>query len=279
MRRLLVLFAVLPVGGCLLLADQPADASDGPPETGWLDVSAVGYKSELCALHEDGSLWCGSPASLHQRAGTWLSLSNSCAVRSDGTLLCGIELDEPSFELAGDFVQVSGDTNAGCGLEKDESVRCWPDANLVTGPFVEIGGGNRFACGLRESGTLGCWGISSVIFDEPLTDVPDGTFEYVATYDNVGCALDATGHPQCWGRDLSGLTDIPPGTYTQLSFASSFACGARQTGDAVCWGDDAGDPNHPEATPPVSTPLLRLDIDSTHTCGVTQETRLVCWGS
>lgn len=268
--------------GCLLLVDPPTFSDS--PESGWVDV-VMQYSSDLCALHEDGSLWCRDYDGLQRvGSGTYVSIGTgdqgACAVRDDGLLVCGFESSYSGFELEGPFVEVSGGNKAGCALHTNGSAQCWPEANRVNGPFSAVGAGGRFACGiLASSSRLGCWSIDSLTFEEAL-DAPAGTYRQVTTRDHVGCALHTNGAITCWGRDFYGITGTLSGNYVDLAITAngSDACAVRSDGAVVCWGKNAGDPSHTELRPPTDVAFTRIALGSGAACGITDDTRLLCWG-
>jgi hypothetical protein len=282
-----------PSSGCLLLVDPPdfTDDSGDPgytgsaaPSSGWTDV-AVSF-NRPCALDAEGQLWCGDVGDLSLRdTGPFVSLSASgwgdaCGVQLDGLLLCGIDSSTSGFELTGDFVEVVGSSDAGCGLLADGSARCWPEATNVPGPYESLGAGDTFACGITASGTLECWGIDNLVFDEALNDIPSGTFTQVVTGDHVGCALSAAGSITCWGYDYSGGLLWPPSgeTYRDLSLQYGAGCAVAESGSVTCWGEDAGDPNHGQLFPPAGIAFSTVRVGESTSCGITVDSTLQCWG-
>ncbi len=298
MRRAMITMVLC--SGCLLAQDRPEGeegagdvasldgGDDGQPRAGWVALSA-GF-SNICALHEDGGVWCGRANALRRIDDeSYVSLggydhNGACAVRDDGTLVCGLGsfADEPTFELDGPFVEVSGSPSAGCGLRSGGGARCWPEAHTVNGPFATVSAGDRFACGIDEyTDELRCWGIDSLVFIEALEDVPGGSFADVATANHVGCALSNGGTVQCWGYDYNGALWGPPaGTYVDLWLSDDRGCAIAQGGRAQCWGDGAGDPNHPELSPPSDASLSSLALGNDFGCGITNDDgAIVCWGA
>lgn len=281
MRVLLGVLVGAQLPACLLLMDPPdgvGEGGSGTPVDGWVEV-AVSASGEVCAIQEDSSLWCGSGGSLKRREGRYLGVSGDCTVRDTGEIVCGGSSGASSFELSGDFVAVTGDSIAGCGLRTNGSARCWPEANSVAGRFTSLGAGDRFACGIEDgSGRLRCWGINQLVFDEALA-VPSGSYAQVDTHGNVGCGVTSGGSIECWGYDLTNVS-VPPGgsSYTHVSMHRAYACGARLGRDAVCWGEDAGHPGNAHSSPPDGVELTQLDTGYDLACGIGVDSRLECWG-
>ncbi|MEM6994281.1 MAG: hypothetical protein AAF721_27450 [Myxococcota bacterium] len=280
----------LTLSGCLIAQDRPGSSKDHPngtPIEGWRDIAMNG--DDLCALHLDGSLWCGTRRGLTRlgeesyRALGGLDYGGLCAVRASGTLVCGLHnaVGVAPFEIDGTFVDVTGTRDAGCGLREGGSVRCWPEATSVPGPFSAIGGGDRFACGITHPGDgLVCWSIDSLTFDEALVNVPSGSFEQVVTDRHVGCGLRFDGAIQCWGYDFDDVLPGPPaGSYSRVWLSGGRGCAVSDDGRARCWGGDAGDPNYPELDPPPELEFTTLAVGHGVGCGITQGAGVIeCWG-
>lgn len=273
------------LSGCLLLADPPSfDVDAQAPADGWIDV-AVRSRS-ICALQAEGSLWCsdGEAGLQLEDEGPFVAISQGesssvCGVHGDGRLFCS-DSDVGVFALDGPFVDVSGGGDAGCGLLADGRPSCWPESTDVSGPFSAIGAGGRFACGIRGgSGALQCWSVDDLIFDEPLTDVPLGTFQRVATMGEVGCAIAKSGSVACWGRDYGELlAGPPPGRYVDLSLARDTACAVTDAGSVKCWGEN-GIMLENAIHSPEDASFVYLDLApyGGGGCGIDTESVLHCW--
>lgn len=273
------------LSGCLLLSEPPPlvdDASNDPaPIFGWLDVAA--RSASACALQEDGSLWCGAdPRSLQLNdEGPFVALSQGysssvCGVHTDGWLFCdGLE---GYFTLDGPFLNVSGGGEAGCGLDSNGEAQCWPESNEVAGPFLSVGAGDRFACGIRQdTGGLRCWGIDTVVFDEALTQVPEGAFRQVATLGHAGCAVTPNGPVRCWGDGDHGLLEGPPAnTYVQLSLSEDVGCAVTDAGAVECWGENSEVFEAQIPQDGIEYALIDLAPEGGG-CGIDRSSQLHCW--
>lgn len=95
------------------------------------------------------------------------------------------------------------------------------------------------------------------------------------TVTDDSCALDATGHVQCF--DLNDHCVQRPPAETLRSFDTVEevnGCGIRTKDDSVvCWGTGS-------FVKPPSTlgPVRQLSVSKTHACAVKKDQTLVCWG-
>jgi len=96
------------------------------------------------------------------------------------------------------------------------------------------------------------------------------------------CAIDGSGHVQCWGNPGNGRTLPPDPTAIFSSVACGFhhTCGVRvdsagaTAGTTVCWGM-GGDG---QASPPAEN-MRQVCAGYKHSCGVRDEDGgVVCWG-
>lgn len=165
------------------------------------------------------------------------------------------------------------ETNRGCGIMPDGTVRCWGNTvasdsmwsgakenELVAVPQPGIDHVKQIAltwkesCALREDGSITCWGPKLLKADRakfPSTP-PDG----VAPATKIGgaythfCALGSRGTVSCWGEGTAGAPDGPINAYVahpiagvadavDLSVGHGHGCALTKTGEVYCWGANA----------------------------------------
>jgi alpha-tubulin suppressor-like RCC1 family protein len=124
----------------------------------------------------------------------------------------------------------------------------------------------------------------------------ESTFSVLGAGLSHTCALDGSGAPYCWGRNLNGQlgngsrTDRSRATPASggLSFETlvsgwNHSCGLTSNGRAYCWGLN-GDGQIGDGTrvdrlvpTPISGTFQDLDAGAAHTCGISRAS-VLCWG-
>ena len=281
----------------LLLPSLPAcglvgnDDHEGPPESGWVDIAfgATGF----CALHDDGSLWCGAPDDLSRVSeGTFSSFSPDhagCRVTTPGDVECinGAE----RREFPGPFVTVDGDLENGCALREDGGASCWTTDDFdVEGPFATVAAGEWSACGIETgSGHLRCWSQFDPFNDDPtslhaeqIARIPERRYRALSMF-SVICAVDDEGGLACWPRTTADseqwLLEPPSGRFRSIvQYRDESACAVEEDGGVQCWGKHAGTPEAPKLDPPADGAFSRLALGAETACGLTEAGTIECWG-
>jgi len=257
------------------------------------DVVKIVEGSGLCALTDDGAVYCES--SIPGQA-EWPSL-NIYAGR-DGVLQGGLA-PVPLPQRATDIAFVGGATP--CAVLADETVTCWP-ASLSTGensleprPIAGLSQVRSISpnvgygmCVVLRTGAVKCGtpqtGLATLPgFESGIAEYlgGDGT-EMARTY----CALKTTGQLNCVidGVPVPGLT----GTYRDISMNTQYGhyCATTTAGDAYCWGsnlfDGVGNGNGPanvETPVRVLSGVSEVNTSLRGTCARTTGGDLYCWGT
>ncbi|HVY25729.1 MAG TPA: hypothetical protein VHB79_04230 [Polyangiaceae bacterium] len=192
-----------------------------------------------CALDADGyaTCWGAFPGDLAQPpnvALTAISVGNStaCGVRaSDQALVCWGP-SAPAKPPAGKFSAVSLGSDFGCALTNEGAIVCW-DSGLgaePSGKFSDISAGSAHACALGSaSGTVTCWGAD----ESGEAAAVNGVFQSVVAGGSTSCGLKG-GAIVCWGYDRGAP---PKGSFAQLALGYDFGCALDGSGHVQCWGD------------------------------------------
>jgi alpha-tubulin suppressor-like RCC1 family protein len=233
------------------------------------DVAEVRSGFEfLCALKNDGTVWCVGTGSQGQ-LGDGNSSNSTTPVQVSGV---------------NNAVRIATGYAHACALLSDGTVQCWGHArglgidtvsnspvavkveglsNIIDIAAVkgETWGGQSATCALHTSGQAFCWGENR---DGALgTDDKDNSFVPVASTNVPGathiygggqhfCVLAETSEIHCWGANHDGqlgdgtretrLTAVRvqglSGTIMTLALGDGFSCALSEAGDVSCWGNN-----------------------------------------
>lgn len=224
------------------------DYGDDEPPYGAFTHIAVSQdglgSNHACALDTEGRVSCWGRDDVGQStppAGTFAVLSlnshRTCGIRTDTTIACwGLWSEFGGMPTDPGFVSLhSGASGYTCAVNVDGYVACWQQEERFVdriGQFSSVGVGYR-ACASRVGETIDCWRPS-----DGLAYAVDGVpaepgFVHVCQSSDLGCALAADGHVECWGY----VYDVPADTkFSQVSCGSQHACGVTLDGEIECWG-------------------------------------------
>ena len=230
--------------------DNADDASQSPVDVVGVDgaVALSSGSSHICALIDDGTVWCWGAGTSHQlgknsgtnsyaptqvvglddAASVSAGLQHTCAARDNGTVSCWGKSDYGE---------------AGTGTTATV-LRAW-DVMQGIDNAVEVYAGTFSSCAVLEGGAVQCWGDNqnariALASDLEFTRVhrtPAGFLqggEWYAPYD-----------PQ-----------FPPaaGDIVQIEAASHRTCVVRAGGEVDCWGNNSDDLIGDGSTDPVFVP-------------------------
>lgn len=162
--------------------------------------------------------------------------------------------------------------------------------------FVRIAAGENHSCGILSTGRVACWGEGTtsvgclerrILGDQIEHSLecgqaapPEGTFEQIALGFLSSCAIDGSGHVQCWGPGCDGLgwpacVTIPPpeAGFVELAGGGGHYCARKVSGEVVCWGGKRG-----EQRPAPPGVFEHIAAGASRTCGIRPGGAVECWG-
>ena len=174
------------------------------------------------------------------------------------------------------------ETNYGCSLLGDHTVRCFGDNgnNRATPPVglanVEsISVQTDHSCALKTNGSVECWGYNgdgryNKPDDFPALKMLDGN-RY------VNCGLTLNDQVACFGSGLDGVFAIPAGVSDSISLSvgDNEICNVNNQGELTCWGFDNFDI---QRIPTDLGPVLSVSVGVTHVCAILINHKVRCWG-
>ncbi len=181
------------------------------------------------------------------------------------------------------FVQVDVGKQIACGVRKDGTVDCWPDAPEPPGVYQYAAGGGRSghtttSCGLRTDGYLHCWTKSRTADREGrYYDWSYHTGTEVQAF-SVGlyspCYLKTDGSIRCPGRYLPYLdSEAEAGPYKAVAAGYHMACVLTPDNLVKCLGWSGYYVNVPEP----ETELKFIEVSGSSVCGIRMDDTLLCW--
>ncbi len=196
-------------------------------DSDWATVAQGGASEHVCALKQDGTLWC------------W---------------------GENRFGEVGDGSNLI-DSNGDWG-EADKSV---PTQEFTHGSWSQVAVGDESTCAIDMSGTLWCWGVvpggTHTLVPEIFSTAP---FPWTSLCDafSWACAIRSDGTAWCWGQGGGGgpvdnnyySAPVQIGTasdWRSLTCGVSYTCGIKTGGSLWCWG--------PPGAPLGYTPMARSE--------------------
>lgn len=235
---------------------------DVPPGVAHLDAS-----THLCAVTQDGEIWCWGDASL-----------GSEERRSQAAVTAVTER----------FVRVRTGYGRTCGVTEGGSLWCWGDnlsGLLGAGTTEDIGDdelttalgaldlaevvkdvalGSRETCVLSIEGRVSCWGRDGLASETTAVELPTPARTLVAGSRHM-CALLDGGAVSCWGDARAGL--LGHGSEAE-------GCGGCEAGPQCCIGDDED-----IGVVELGGSARALGAGSTHSCAVLRDGVVRCWGA
>lgn len=268
---------------------QLATGSEEPPYAtsplrvpGLAATALVSGASHVCAVHEDGPVWCWGdnrsgqvtvmdseaiPEGLRLYTPGWVrSLAagshHTCVVLCEGRVLCwgGLDRPVPLAVVPSDGCPAEGEPaepEIAFGRDDPNQDGCEDRPEDLRG-VAEITAGRDFTCGLKGNGVLCCWGTNDrgelgqpFVSSARLPVRPGGLLHVVA-----------------------------------VSAGARHACAIRYDRSLWCWGDNTygqlGDGSDVRHYLPVPVGLGRLwmavSAGRDHTCALSSEDRIFCWG-
>ncbi len=186
----------------------------------------------------------------------------NCAVVQNGSAICmrfdytgmPVLLAPPSD--SDPFVQLSMDSDQRsglCALSVSGTIVCQhvpptmpvpSDSFSVIKPMSSSTSSSAGLGILRSNGSLQAWGESAWIDAVANSGATTGPFVDAAASIGSICALNVTGHAQCWGGDYSWagsyISVTPPDDeFVLLAASSCIHCGLTRAGDLRCWNSSS----------------------------------------
>jgi alpha-tubulin suppressor-like RCC1 family protein len=284
----------------------------------WDKFSVSQYRSHVCAIKTDGTLWCW---------GWNYNGQLGDGTNSDKTIPTQVGSDTNwSLISAGGGVDAWGNPSGStCGVKADGTLWCWglgqstPQQVGVETSWRTVSNGGRHVCAIKNDGTLWCWGKNrngqlgdgtNSDRDTPTQEVRGDTdWSKVSASGALGCqwgtcyghtcAIKTDGTLWCWGWNGYGqLGDGTPGdkwTPTQVGTDTDWAmvsagvvhtCAIKTNGSLWCWGYNAdgrlGIGNNTDQNTPNQVQLgstwRTVSAGDVRTCGIKTDGSLWCWG-
>lgn len=246
---------------------------------------AVFGSIESCALDLDGHVFCsqnmlGLPFQadlLKIGAGS----AFGCGLTSAGVLECwGSNYRGKAEPPPGTYIDFDLSHDAGCAIDEDHHLHCWPDIEWENIPWGMPQG--RFQslsltgvlCVLDLEGKVSCPRLEHDGFSPPerlvATQVDSGF--------GMACALDEEHYAHCWGPPevMAYLEDRPERKYLRIAAGNGWLCGIRKEDQMVECFSKAED--HPVNNNIPEVPFQQIAMDTAMICGVDIWDQVHCWG-
>lgn len=235
----------------------------GPQGVRW--VAAALSPTTLCAVADDGSVWCAG--------------SGSGGQLGSGTVRSTTVMERADVERVR---TVTVGPSHGCAVDADGQLWCWgrgQHGKLGTGgsddqlvpvlvdqppavEFVDVAAGMWHTCAVDQHGDVWCWGWTdrgrtgigspapSTVTSPARVPLPDGTVAVQVTAgDDHTCVVDDVGSLWCWGAGEAGQigdgATVDRHSPVQIvgSDVTAVTAGPQRTcatvgGDVHCWGDN-----------------------------------------
>lgn len=286
----------------------PVDATilSGP----FVDV-AGGYSGHMCALKNDGTVWCWGLGSNGQ-LGNGSNASSRTAVQATGLT---------------DVVSLIAGYRHTCATKANGSMWCWGQAgtigdgssvnkntpqpvNGMESGVIGMAAGNSYSCATKSDGSAWCWGsngngrlgdgTTTTSFVPVRVKNVTNLIAMTGGYDHT-CATRADRTVWCWGAALNGQlgNGVTSGDFLEplqvpgidnvwvLSTGDHHNCAVKLDRTAWCWGKN----NHGQLgnglTANASGVVQVLNMDNvtsisaigyTHTCATRSDGSAWCWG-
>lgn len=281
--------------GGLVNQPTPTKVISDKPGLGWRSF-AVG-RSQVCAIHDDGSLACWGLDRVTSAPVTMpVAVDNNTdwTQVSLGTVRCGLRGAPGHLYCWGKSTQ--GDLGLGAVTSQATPMQVGTD----TWKAVSVGFFNT--CGIRGDGALLCWGHGGFTpaLDYGTTPRQLGTatdWQQISVATSTMVGLRAGGTAYTWGSNDLGELGQPPGPavdqpiplagtitgWTQIGAGSTHGCGLAG-GRAYCWGDrdegQLGDGTASARYVPTKIGDERWTAVAMGTgpCGLRDDGALLCWG-
>jgi alpha-tubulin suppressor-like RCC1 family protein len=273
---------------------------------------AGAYAGSMCALKEDGTVWCWG-------LGTSGQLGNGASVNSsDAVQVSGLT----------NVTTISGGYNHFCAIKTDGSMWCWgsgygigngvaTNRNVpvqvpgMGSGVISMATGNGFSCASKNDGSAWCWGsngngrLGDGTNSQRLNPVPvSGLRDVIAMtggYDHA-CATKYDKTVVCWGSAQSGQlgNNVTTGDFftpqTVIGLTDTYylttgdhhSCAIKTDRTVVCWGSNSqgqlGDGTNTSRSAPMPVPGMNnvssiTTIGYQHTCASKSDGSVWCWGA
>jgi hypothetical protein len=288
------------------------------PISGLTNVKQVVSGSEhVCALKNDGTVWCWGYSSFGQ-VGPGIAVGSSSATWTPVQVpsLSGVKQlasgSHHNCALAGSETFCWGRNNFG-QLGNNTTTNSATPVKVMNGTFALVGGeliaaGDSHVC-VMMSGRLWCWGLNSSgqLGDGTTTNRTSsvaisavGATTQLALGSTHSCALRADGTLRCWGGNGSGQLGIGTTTQSlvpvtvgltgvkQIAATRDANCAVRSDSGVSCWGGNlygqVGDGTGETKLSPVSvigtSPAVRSISGASYTfLAVRADQSMLGWGS
>lgn len=149
---------------------------NGSPATDIVAVTNGAYGGELCAVTEDGNIYCGRDGDLtsmpYSGGGVNMISTNNnggdfCAMGEGSTLVCGNASGSSVKQLPEALSQLQCFRNGCCGVTVSGGMWCDADKDRALSRtqqngknLVVVSGGDEATCGVFADGSTQCWGAS-----------------------------------------------------------------------------------------------------------------------
>ena len=249
----------------------PPDPDLEPPAPGTTVVQLAAGYHHVCALTDDGAVYCWGRNDVGQAGGgsrrhvarptrvrglppiarVSTVASHVCAVAVAGGVWCWGQ------SHAGQL-GVPEDALPGCGRADCSRI---PLQSRVLGPFEDVFASTRATCVRRDEGGLECWGEDAAVDALPAETRGVALLDFGLQH---GCFLDEVGGTvRCFGEATFGRlgnggaaegVPVPIDAVVAMEVGTDHACALDAAGVVRCWGSDwAGALGRPKEEVPYCT--------------------------
>lgn len=276
---------------------------------------ATGY-GHVCALKDDGSVWCWGDNTWGQLGPTELPSSTEPVqvtgigqaryITSGGAHVCILDVNGDVYCWGDNVVGELGD---GQPLPEDYyaySFSGTPTKVVGLGQVKAIDAQGAITCAVEAENDVSCWGaLHRFELRETAVSVPTAIEGFAeVTQVSVGesylCAVLTDGQISCVGFSENGVFGSLPSTSRDPSLVpgienavyvaagGTHTCAVDETGQVLCWGSGiSGELGNGEVLPYSRDEALPITSDDTFTavvvdetaCGVKTDRTLSCWGN
>lgn len=253
---------------------------NGSPANNIRAITHGAYGGEMCAVTNDGSIYCGRDGSMDSMPYTgggidYISTDsnggNFCAMGDGSRLICGSGSGASEKSVPEALTQMQCFRNGCCGVTVSGGMWCDADKDRTLSrsdqggkDLVVVSGGDEATCGVFDDGSVKCWGASwngqIGVGDNSGAPKPgrepiniEGDVVSTALGQHFSCWLTDDGRVYCsgvgtangagGGGETPSLIRSGAGTLTgmiDITAGRGFACATNGAGDLYCWGSPSG---------------------------------------